>query len=132
MSLVVTPVYAGLIAVLMAVLSTRVGLLRGKYGVALGDGGQTELALAIRRFGNLSEYAAMAVVVLGLMEVTGWSPGWLHAYGLALVAFRLIHVVVLFDDMGAPGWKKAGRAVAAAGTAGLLALGGVALVVSAL
>ena len=132
MSLVVTPLYAGLIAVLMAVLSTRVGLLRGRYGVALGDGGQPELALAIRRFGNLSEYAAMAVVVLGLMELTGWSSGWLHAYGLALVAFRLIHVVVLFDDMGAPGWKKAGRGVAAAGTAALLALGGVALVISAL
>ena len=132
MSLAVTPLYAGLIALLMAVLSTRVGFLRGRYGVALGDGGQRQLTLAIRHFGNLSEYAAMAVVVLGLLELTGTAPVWLHAYGIALLAFRVIHVAVLFDTMDAPGWKKAGRGLAAAGTAGLLALGGGALVVSAL
>ena len=124
----VTPIYAGIIAILMAVLSTRVGLLRGKHGVALGDGDVGELALAIRRFGNLSDYAAMAVIVLGLLELSGVSAFWLHAYGAALVILRLIHPVALFRDMGSPRWKKTGRALSAAGTAALLLIGGVALV----
>ncbi|MCK0167850.1 MAPEG family protein [Jannaschia sp. S6380] len=123
----VTPFYAAIIAILMAVLSTLVGVGRGHHGVALGDGRVAPLALSIRRFGNLSEYAAMALLILLLLELTGTEPFWLHAYGTALVAFRAIHPIVLFDDMGAPAWRKAGRFASAAGTAGLLLSGGVAL-----
>ncbi|MEM9010806.1 MAG: MAPEG family protein [Pseudomonadota bacterium] len=124
----ITPIYAAVIAALMAILSTRVGLLRGKHGVALGDGGIGEMALGIRRFGNLAEYAAMAVVLMLLLELKGLPAVWLHAYGLALVLLRLLHPLILFDDMAAPIWKKAGRFVSAAGTAALLLAGGVALV----
>ena len=128
MTLAITPIYAAIIAILMAVLSTRVGFLRGRHGVALGDGGNRDMALAVRRFGNLSEYAAMAVVVLLLLELTGTPAVWLHAYGAALVVFRLLHTAILFDDMAAPAWKKAGRAVSAGGTALLLVAGAVALI----
>lgn len=127
-SVEVTPIYAGLIAVLMAVLSTRVGMLRGKHGVPLGDGGHSELALGIRRFGNLAEYAAMAVLVLFLLELKSVPTIWLHTYGTALVAFRLLHPFILFDDMPAAMWKRIGRFVSAAGTAALLLSGGAALV----
>lgn len=127
--LTVTPIYAGLIAILMAALSTRVGLLRRKHGVALGDGGQPELAMGIRRFGNLSEYAAMAVVMLLLLELKGVQAYWLHVYGATLVGLRILHPAILFDSMDAPLWKKAGRVVSAAGTAALLAASGVTLIV---
>lgn len=126
----ITVLYAAAIAVLMAVLSTRTGILRGKHSVALGDGDNRELALGIRRFGNLSEYAAMAVLLLLLMELKGVSPFWLHAYGLTLVALRLLHPIILFDSMDAPVWKKAGRFVSAAGTAALLIMGSVAVVLT--
>ena len=121
--LAVTPIYAALIALLMAVLSTRVGLLRGKHDVALGDGGVSQLSLAIRRFGNLSEYAAVALPLLLLMELAGTPAAALHAYGIALVALRLLHPMALFDDMAAPMWRKAGRFVSAGGTALLLVIG---------
>ena len=127
--ILITPIYAAMLAILMAVLSTRVGILRGKYNVALGDGGEPGLALPIRHFGNLSEYAAMAVVVLLLMELRGVDAFWLHLYGGGLVVLRLLHPVVLFDRMDAPFWKKAGRFVAAAGTAALLSGGAVLLLV---
>jgi len=126
----ITPIYAALIAFLMAALSTRVGFLRGKHAVALGDGGVSQLALGIRRFGNLSEYAAAALVVLLLMEMKGVEAQWLHAYGAALVLFRLIHPVILYDQMDAPLWKKVGRFVSAAGTATLLGIGGIVLLVN--
>ncbi|MEM7301583.1 MAG: MAPEG family protein [Pseudomonadota bacterium] len=124
----ITPIYAAIVALLMAVLSTRVGLLRGKHGVALGTGENRELALGIRRFGNLAEYAAMAVLLMVLMELKGISATWLHAYGIALVALRLLHPFILFDTMEAPIWKKAGRFLAGAGTALLLVIGGVVIV----
>ena len=47
----VTPIYAAAITILMAVLSTRVGLLRGKYNIALGDGG---VDLRLHRGGALT------------------------------------------------------------------------------
>ena len=124
----ISPLYVAIIAVLMAVLSTATGAMRGKTSIALGDGGHSGMALAIRRFGNLSEYAAMALLILVLMELQGVQERWLHLYGILLVAFRLLHPVVLFDTMDAPAWRKAGRFVSAAGTA-LLILAGAALLV---
>ncbi|MEM6694579.1 MAG: MAPEG family protein [Pseudomonadota bacterium] len=132
MTVTVTLIYAGIIAVLMAVLSTLTAVKRGSTGVALGDGGNAGLALAIRRFGNLSEYAAMAVVMLLLMELAGVAPGWLHAYGIALVAVRLLHPFILFDSMEASSAMKVGRFAAGAGTAALLLVSGIVLVVISL
>lgn len=131
-TLAVTPLYAALIAILMAVLSTATAAKRGSSGVALGDGGDPGMALAIRRFGNLSEYAAMAVLMLLLMELSGIAARWLHSYGIALVLLRLLHPVILFDSMAVPAWKKAGRIVAGAGTALLLLVSGIALLMRAL
>lgn len=127
--LTVTPTYAAAIACLMAVLSTWTGAMRGKTGIALGDGGDSGLALTIRRFGNLSEYAAMALLLLLVMELNGVGERYLHAYGIALLTLRLIHPIILFDNMDAPIWKKAGRFISAAGTALLLIIGAVTLLV---
>ena len=125
--LTVTPIYAALIAILMAVLSTRVGFMRGSHEVALGDGGKPSLALAIRQFGNLSEYAAVVLLLMLLMELQGVSADRLHLFGAVFVALRLIHPVILFDTMEAPMWKKAGRFVSAGGTAALMMIGAVTL-----
>ena len=116
----ITMTYVAAIAIVMAILSVRVGVLRGKYDVPLGDGDNSTLALVIRRFGNLAEYAAMALLLLLLMELKGVDAFWLHAYGTAFVVLRLLHPLVLFDDSAAPLWKKAGRFVSAAGTAFLM------------
>lgn len=120
MDITITPIYAAAIAILMAVLSTITAMKRGATGIALGDKGNPEMALAIRRFGNLSEYAAMAVLMLLLMELAGVTAFWLHAYGITLLALRLLHPFILFDTIDAPIWKKFGRFVAGAGTAALL------------
>ena len=128
--LIITSFYAALLALLMAVLSTAASVQRGKHNIVLGDGGEPSLALAIRRFGNLAEYAAMAVVMLALMELAGVDSWWLHAYGSALVALRLLHPFMLFERTDAPLWQKAGRFVAAAGTAALLCAAAITLLVS--
>ena len=127
MTVQITLIYAGAIAVLMAVLSTMTALKRGETGIALGDGDNATMALAVRRFGNLSEYAAMAIVLLLLMELAGISPFWLHAYGISFLVVRLLHPFILFGEMDAPRLKKIGRFVSGAGTAALLLTGGITL-----
>jgi uncharacterized membrane protein YecN with MAPEG domain len=129
MTISVTLVYAAIIAGLMAVLSTMAAMKRGATGVALGDGGNRDLALSLRRFGNLSEYAAMAIVMLLLMELAGVAQFWLHTYGIALVTVRILHPFILFDTMEASAAMKFGRFVAGAGTAALLLVSGVVLMV---
>ena len=128
-NIVITPYYVAAIAIIMVVLSVRAASQRGKHNVALGDGGVPELALAIRRFGNLSEYAGVALLILVLLEVKGINGTWLHLYGGLLVLFRLIHPIVLFDDMNVPAWKMTGRFISAGGTALLMLVGAVALLV---
>ncbi|MEO1110516.1 MAG: MAPEG family protein [Pseudomonadota bacterium] len=129
MTISITLIYAAIIAALMAILSTMAAMKRGTTRIALGDGGNRDLALSLRRFGNLSEYAAMAIVMLLLMEMAGVAPVWLHAYGIALISVRLLHPFILFDTMEASSAMKFGRFVAGAGTAALLLVSGVVLVV---
>ena len=126
-SITVTPIYTAAIAILMVILSTRVAILRGEHSVALGDGAVPGLALAIRRFGNLTEYAATALLILLLLELRRVDNSWLHTYGTTLVSLRVLHALVLFDDINVPISRKAGRFIAAGGTAALLFAGAVAL-----
>jgi len=125
----ITPFYAGLIALLMAALSTRTAMTRIKSRVPLGDGGNPGLALEIRRFGNLAEYAAMAMLVLLLLELKGIPAPWLHAFGGTFVGLRLLHPISFYGTPGQPKWRIIGRVISTAGTATLLAVGGVGLVV---
>lgn len=127
MTLLITPIYAALLAILMAVLSTAASMQRGQHNVPLGHGGVSSLSLAVRRFGNLTEYAPMAIVLMAFLEVSGLASHWLHAFGATLVALRLLHPFMLFEEPSAPLWRKTGRFVAAAGTALLLCVGSVVL-----
>lgn len=129
MSIVVTPFYAALLALFIAALGTMVSLGRGKYDVALGSGASAPLELMRRRFGNQVEWVPLALLMLLLMELGGTGAYWLNAYGTVLVALRLLHAVVLFDTMEAPLWKKAGRFVAAAGTAMLVIAAAITLLI---
>lgn len=126
----VTLFYAGAIAVLYAILSTRVAMMRGSTAIVLGDGGNAKLFFAQRQFGNLTEYGAMAILVLLLLELSDVSTIWLHTYGAALLTFRVMHPFVLFDTSTPALWQQIGRFVAAAGTALLLLVGGVVLILT--
>ena len=64
--------------------------------------------------------ADMVLFPMLLMETQGASNFFLHVYGAVPIVLRLLHPMVLFDTVDAPVWKKAGRFVSAAGTAGLI------------
>lgn len=97
----VTPLYAGLCAILLIALSLRVARLRGSLKVALGDGGERALQKAIRVQGNFVEYVPMALLLLFLLELSRQAPLWaLHVLGAGLLLGRILHAIGLSTSAG--------------------------------
>jgi uncharacterized membrane protein YecN with MAPEG domain len=86
----ITPIYAGLLALLFLLLSWRVVQLRG-HGISFGDGGNALLLRRMRAHGNFAEYVPFIIVMLGFLELSH-IPAWLlHVLGLTLLIARLLH-----------------------------------------
>ncbi len=91
----ITPLYAGLLAILFVALSVRVVQQRG-HGVSLGHGEDQTLLRRIRGHGNFAEYVPFILLMMALLEVGGATPVWLlHAIGVTLVVARVLHGVAL-------------------------------------
>lgn len=87
----ITPLYAGLIALLFVTLSFRVINLRRSDKISLGDGDRADMAYRIRAQANCAEYAPMGLILLAMAEMQG-APVWvLHLLGLMLLIGRLMH-----------------------------------------
>ena len=85
MSVSITALYAGILALMVVALAINVTLHRVKLRVPLGDGGNPEMLRMIRLHGNAAEYIPLALVLMALYEIDG---GWhtpLHVVGVALV-----------------------------------------------
>ena len=90
----VTPIYAGILAILFFVLSMRV--IAGRRNVAsLGDGGDLRLQRRIRGHGNFAEYVPLILVMMGMLELSRYSAYLLHGLGIALVVGRVLHAYAL-------------------------------------
>lgn len=87
---ITAPVAVG-IGLLSIILSVRVSLQRGKVGIALGDGNDRTLLERCRQYGNLTEAAPLALIVLALAEAQGVATSWIYASAAILLAARLIH-----------------------------------------
>jgi uncharacterized protein len=90
-AMVVTPLYAGLLALWLMLLSVRVIDRRRSARVSLGDGGNPALLRAIRAHANFSEYVPFALLMLALLELSRFSIYVLHALGALLFLARVLH-----------------------------------------
>lgn len=122
-SLPITSLYAGLLTVLFALLSLRIGLTRAGTGVMHGDGGKQEIVRKARAQGNLAEYLPPFLILLGLTEGNKiLSPFFLHVLGTVFTVARTGHASQLSFPDSVP--KKA-RELGFLSTAGILfVLGG--------
>lgn len=109
----ITALYAGLLGLVSLWLSFGAGSLRGKTGISIGDGGNPELLLAMRKHANFVEYAPLFLILLALLEVNDVPAMALHAMGGLFVVARLCHGVGLKADTVA----GMGRLIGAAGSA---------------
>lgn len=90
--MIVTPLYAGLLALWFVVLSLRVVARRRGQSINLGDGGDAEMLRRIRAHGNFAEFVPLALLLILILEVASTLPQWaLHALGLMLLIGRLLH-----------------------------------------
>src|SRR5688572_5289215 len=89
--MVVTPLYAALLALMLVGLSLRVIVVRRRARVSLGDGGNPELQRAIRGQANFVEYVPLALLLLLILELSRFSIYFIHALGITLVLARLLH-----------------------------------------
>lgn len=88
---IITALTAALLALMSIKLTYDVIKLRWAERVTIGDGGQDQLAQAIRLHGNFIEHAPITLIVLALAELLGaWWPLVVVVSGL-LVAGRLLH-----------------------------------------
>ncbi|MFK8260719.1 MAPEG family protein [Erwinia sp. AnSW2-5] len=65
--------------------------LRRQYRVSIGDGGVSDLQLAIRIHGNAVENIPIALFLLVMMEMNGADIWMLHLLGLFFFFGRLMH-----------------------------------------
>lgn len=97
-ALFVTPLYAGLLTLWFLVLSFRV-IQRRRVGIYLGDGGDPALLRVIRGHANFAEYVPLALLLMGMLEMSRFSIYVLHALGIVLLCARLLHGYALsFTD----------------------------------
>lgn len=116
MPLHTTALYAGVLGLLMAILSIRVPMRRGALDTPYGDGGDEALATRIRAFGNFTEYVPMLVVLMAILESLGAPTAHLHALGMGLVGARLLHALAYRGRSELTTPEKIGRAISAMGT----------------
>ena len=96
--MVVTPLYAGLLALFFLVLSLRVIQFRQR-GFPLGDGGDPKMLRVIRGHANFAEHVPLILLMMGFLEVGRTSIYVLHALGVALIISRILHGYALsFTD----------------------------------
>ena len=83
--------WSGLLILLLVVLSVRVVMGRQKHRVALGDGGNDDMVLRGRIFGNASEYIPVGIAALAVLTLLGMPAYTIHAVGGVLFLGRVLH-----------------------------------------
>ena len=111
----VTALYAGMLAILMAVLSIRVPMRRAQIDQPWSSGTDTILDGRIRKFGNFSEYVPIMLFLMWLVEDIGGNSVTIHIAGVSLIAVRIIHAVFLKPGILTT-IDKIGRGIGSMGT----------------
>jgi uncharacterized protein len=120
-TLTITGFYATLLAFLIIWLGIRVILLRNKLKIGITDGGNLELAQAMRVHGNAIEWVPMALILVACAESQHLSNYWLHGLGITLIISRSIHAFGLMHSKG----RSLGRMYGTLGTWVVLSVAGI-------
>jgi uncharacterized membrane protein YecN with MAPEG domain len=105
----ITSLYAGILGLILIGVAFPAGMLRGRLNISIGDGGNPNLLLAMRRHANFVEWVPVALILIGSLELDHVRPAAIHTLGAALVFARLTHAIGLKADT----MKSATRVVGA-------------------
>ena len=107
----ITLLFAALQSLLLLALLGRVSRLRHGRRIGFGDGNDPVLARAIRAHANFVEHVPFALLLLGLLELSGAPRAWLWAFGGVLLIARLLHAIGLSRSSGASFGRLYGTAL---------------------
>jgi uncharacterized membrane protein YecN with MAPEG domain len=111
---VTTLIYAGILGLILVLLSARVVKQRGLAKVSLGEGSDAELRRRIRIQGNFIEYVPMALILIWMLDNAQFSTWVIHVLGILLIVARLSHAWSL--SVGAGTERFPARVLGAGGT----------------
>lgn len=107
-----TPIYAGLLAVLVLFLGYRVTLFRREEGIAYGDQKASKaMQGAIRAHTNAIENIPIGLLLLLMLELNHLTPWLLHVFGLTLLLSRAMHAWGISRRLGASTGRFYGTAL---------------------
>jgi len=98
--MIITGIYASLLACFILVLALNVIRVRRKYRIGLLDGGNEHLMRAMRLHGNAIEYIPIVLILFVIAEANGLSIWLLHIIGISLIGCRLWHAWGLSHSSG--------------------------------
>lgn len=98
----ITILYAGILGLMAIGLGATAGIFRAKHGISIGDGGNQDLLLRMRRHANFVENVPLALVLFALLEMQGVSTTVMHVLGAALVTGRILHWVGFGENVTNP------------------------------
>jgi len=98
--LVITSLYASMMAILVIFLAFKVVDFRRTKSVGLGDNGDKQGMRAIRVHANAVEYIPLFLILMGLYEANGGNDLVLHIVGFIAVIARLLHATGLSKSAG--------------------------------
>lgn len=110
---IIIALYAGILGLMAIALAAPAGAMRGKTKISIGDGGNPELLLAMRRQANFLETVPLALILLALLEMNGAPALAIHGLAITLIVARALHATALKADT----IEGFGRAAGAAGSA---------------
>jgi uncharacterized protein len=102
-TLVISPLFVAVFALIQVPLTVVVALRRGQTGVAFFDGGDTVLGRRMRAHANFTETVPMALLAMAAAEYSGAPRFVLIGGGLALLCGRTIHYLTLVSSGVGPG-----------------------------
>lgn len=95
-----TSLYAAVLAVLLLHLSMNVTKARRAGNISVGDGGDEHLLRVMRTQANFTEYTPMVLILMGGLELNGFSIWAVHGLGVMFVVGRILHAIGLGTDGG--------------------------------
>ena len=104
----ITLIAASFLGLLLIYLSYNVSKERLRSKTDLGDGGDANLLCAIRAQGNLTEYAPIGLILLGLLETAEANQTLLLVLAVLFVTGRYMHGLTLGKFEGVNHYRSVG------------------------
>ena len=104
----ITLLVASLHILFYLLLSLRVVMHRRANRIGIGTGGDAAMARKVRVHANFAEYVPLALLMLGLLELSGTPAGVLWGCGALLLSARLLHALGLGGSAGYSAGRFAG------------------------